>query len=164
MTQKIARFFEEQRPQTPCLVIDLDVVEQNYNDLHDALPDARIFYAVKANPAAEILSLLARLGLDELILREARHLLTPDRLDAATRSLGTVDYPLGIIAGDRPIDPVLPRLVLPRPNDGKVSVAATHLAGAADHIVLRVSHTMMLINPRVHRQVIAFLRDGRFHR
>ncbi|CAO3442912.1 type III PLP-dependent enzyme [Azospirillum sp.] len=62
MTQKIARFFEEQRPQTPCLVIDLDVVEQNYNDLHDALPDARIFYAVKANPAAEILSLLARLG------------------------------------------------------------------------------------------------------
>lgn len=62
MNQKIARFFDEQRPQTPCLVVDLDVVEQNYNDLHDALPDARIFYAVKANPAAEILALLARLG------------------------------------------------------------------------------------------------------
>lgn len=62
MNQKIARFFEEQRPQTPCLVVDLDVVEQNYNDLHDALPDARIFYAVKANPAPEILALLARLG------------------------------------------------------------------------------------------------------
>ena len=62
MTDKIARFFEEQRPQTPCLVVDLDVVERNYHDLEDALPDAKIFYAVKANPAPEVLSLLTRLG------------------------------------------------------------------------------------------------------
>jgi ornithine decarboxylase len=62
MTAKIARFFEERRPQTPCLVLDLDVVETNYNALTDALPDARIFYAVKANPAPEVLSLLTRLG------------------------------------------------------------------------------------------------------
>ncbi|MGQ9370855.1 type III PLP-dependent enzyme [Azospirillum sp. ST 5-10] len=62
MTEKIARFFEERRPQTPCLVVDLDVVEHNYHALADALPDARIFYAVKANPAPEILRLLTRLG------------------------------------------------------------------------------------------------------
>ena len=62
MNEKIARFFEERRPQTPCLVLDLDVVEQNYHALADALPDARIYYAVKANPAPEILSLLSRLG------------------------------------------------------------------------------------------------------
>jgi hypothetical protein len=29
---------------------------------------------------------------------------------------------------------------------------------------MRVSHTLMLINPRVHRQAIAFLRHGRFNR
>ena len=62
MNQKIARFFEEQRPQTPCLVVDLDIVEKNYHDLEDALPDARIFYAVKANPAPDVLRLLTRLG------------------------------------------------------------------------------------------------------
>lgn len=62
MNEKIARFFDEQRPQTPCLVLDLDVVEENYRALNEALPDARIFYAVKANPAPEILSLLTRLG------------------------------------------------------------------------------------------------------
>ncbi|WP_431855779.1 type III PLP-dependent enzyme [Azospirillum sp.] len=62
MNEKIARFFEERRPQTPCLVVDLDVVETNYHALADALPDARIYYAVKANPAPEILSLLSRLG------------------------------------------------------------------------------------------------------
>ncbi|HYH19494.1 MAG TPA: type III PLP-dependent enzyme [Azospirillum sp.] len=62
MTDKIARFFEERRPQTPCLVLDLDVVERNYHDLAEALPDARIFYAVKANPAPDVLALLTRLG------------------------------------------------------------------------------------------------------
>jgi hypothetical protein len=108
--------------------------------------------------------LLARIGLDQLVLREAHHLLTPDRLDETRRKLGEVDYPLGIIAGDRPLDPLLPRLFLPRPNDGKVSVAATRLAGAADHIVLGVPHTLMLVSPHVHRQAIAFLRQGRFNR
>lgn len=62
MNQKIARYFDEQRPQTPCLVLDLDIVRQNYADLVDALPDARIFYAVKANPAADVLKLLASMG------------------------------------------------------------------------------------------------------
>ncbi len=116
------------------------------------------------NGGSEWVRLLARIGLDELILGQARDVLTPDRPTTTQRSLGEVDYPVGIIAGDRPIDPILPRLVLPRPNDGKVSVAATRLAGAADHIVLRVPHTAMLVSPRVHRQAIAFLRDGRFHR
>lgn len=62
MTQKIARFLEERRPATPCLVFDLDVVEENYQDMRRALPDAQIYYAVKANPAPEILSLLVALG------------------------------------------------------------------------------------------------------
>ena len=62
MTEKIARFFAETQPATPCLVVDLDVVGDNYDRLHGALPDARIFYAVKANPAHEILTLLAARG------------------------------------------------------------------------------------------------------
>ncbi len=44
------------------LVVDLDVVRDNYNAFAKALPDTRVFYAVKANPAPEVLSLLASLG------------------------------------------------------------------------------------------------------
>src|SRR3954452_23125587 len=55
MNEKIARFLTERRPATPFLVVDLDVVEENYQALHAAMPDTRIFYAVKANPAPEIL-------------------------------------------------------------------------------------------------------------
>jgi len=59
---KIARFLAEQRPATPCLVLDVDRVEQNYRALARALPLAQIYYAVKANPAAPILRRLVSLG------------------------------------------------------------------------------------------------------
>ncbi len=62
MTDKINRFLNEKRPQTPCLVVDLDVVRERYASLREALPLAQIFYAVKANPAPEIISLLIKLG------------------------------------------------------------------------------------------------------
>ncbi|HZH28971.1 MAG TPA: type III PLP-dependent enzyme [Azospirillaceae bacterium] len=62
MTAKIDRFLDEVRPATPCLVVDLDVVEENFHALNSALPDALIYYAIKANPAPEILRLLAGLG------------------------------------------------------------------------------------------------------
>jgi ornithine decarboxylase len=62
MTPKIARFLAHAQPATPCLVLDLDRVEENYRALRRALPLARIYYAVKANPAAPVLARLARLG------------------------------------------------------------------------------------------------------
>ncbi|GAN97686.1 lysine/ornithine decarboxylase [Komagataeibacter europaeus] len=62
MTPKIARYLAEQSPATPCLVVDVDRVEERYRALRDALPLARIYYAVKANPAREILTRLVGLG------------------------------------------------------------------------------------------------------
>ena len=49
-------------PQTPYLTIDLGRVRTNLHTLRAALPDARIRYAVKANPAEPILRLLAAEG------------------------------------------------------------------------------------------------------
>jgi ornithine decarboxylase len=62
MTPKIARFLVEQQPATPCLVLDVDRVEANFRTLQRALPLARIYYAVKANPARPVLERLVRLG------------------------------------------------------------------------------------------------------
>ena len=62
MTPKIAEYLRDSAPATPCLVVDVDRVEQNYRRLKDALPLARVYYAVKANPAAPILSRLTGLG------------------------------------------------------------------------------------------------------
>ncbi len=62
MTPKIARFLSEQQPATPCLVLDVDRVESNFRALSAALPLARIYYAVKANPAQAVLERLAGLA------------------------------------------------------------------------------------------------------
>ena len=62
MTPKIARYLMDHVPATPCMVLDVDRVESNFRTLQAALPLARIYYAVKANPAAPILERLAGLG------------------------------------------------------------------------------------------------------
>ena len=61
-TARILDFINTRRPEGPCLVVDLDVVRDNYGAFRHALPDSAIYYAVKANPAPEILKLLASLG------------------------------------------------------------------------------------------------------
>jgi ornithine decarboxylase len=60
--RKIERFLSEKQPETPCLVVDLEVVSEAYQALRTYLPLAKVFYAVKANPAGEIVDLLRGLG------------------------------------------------------------------------------------------------------
>ena len=66
MTERIREFLRRRREDGlddgPCLVVDLDVVRDNYAGFAKALPDSRVFYAVKANPAPELLKLLVGLG------------------------------------------------------------------------------------------------------
>jgi len=47
-------------------------------------------------------------------------------------------------------------------SDGTVLLEETTLDGAADHIVLPVTHTSMVFSPLATRQAAKFLRDGRF--
>ncbi len=62
MTPKVARYLADHQPATPCLVLDVDRVAHNFGRLRQAMPLARIYYAVKANPAAPILDRLVGLG------------------------------------------------------------------------------------------------------
>ncbi|MBI1867075.1 MAG: type III PLP-dependent enzyme [Methylocystis sp.] len=90
MTDRILEFLDARRREGrdcgPCLVLDLDVVRDNYLGFAKALPDTRVFYAVKANPAPEVLSLLVRLGscFDTASIVEIEQALaagaTPDRI------------------------------------------------------------------------------------
>jgi pimeloyl-ACP methyl ester carboxylesterase len=123
----------------------------------------RVVMCAPPNRGSELADLLVSLNLAQAVLGPAHAHLVTRRTADNEALLGTVDYELGIIAGNRSLTPVPARL-LPPPHDGKVSVQATHLAGMADHIVLPVPHSLMTAHPASTSQALHFLQQGRFRR
>lgn len=98
-----------------------------------------------------------------------RKLLGPSGVRLGTDSagiaseLGPVDFSLGIITGDRSINPIGSWLI-PGPDDGKVSVSRARLEGAADFLVVHATHTFIMNRGDVAEQVAHFLANGEFMR
>ena len=85
--------------------------------------------------------------------------------DSLPNRLGPVDYPVGVIAGNRHafFDSWFASLTSEE-NDGKVAVAAARVDGMADFLVVPETHPFIMNSDRVIRQTIHFLRQGRFSR
>lgn len=81
--------------------------------------------------------------------------------DSPLSQLGPVDFELGVIAGTVSINPLFD-LIVPDPNDGTVSVASTRVEGMRDHLVLPVSHSLMMYDQQVIDNVVHFLVTGKF--
>ena len=76
--------------------------------------------------------------------------------------LGPLDYPLGAIAGTRALNVVAGWFVLPRPNDGTVSVASAQPPGAWDRCLVACDHLSLPRDRRVMALACEFLTEGRF--
>ncbi len=72
--------------QTPFVVIDLELIKKRFMDIKKAFPYAKIYYAIKANPAKEIIAMLRDLDscFDIASIYELDHVLSlgvsPDRV------------------------------------------------------------------------------------
>lgn len=78
------------------------------------------------------------------------------------RQLKSPEFKLGIIAGDRSINPILSMLI-PGPDDGKVSLARVKPATYTDYLQLHVTHPCMVWNKKVIAQTKHFLEHGQFN-
>jgi pimeloyl-ACP methyl ester carboxylesterase len=83
--------------------------------------------------------------------------------DSLPLRLKEPEMELGVIAGDRSINPILSCLI-PGPDDGKVSIARVRPTGATDFIRLHVTHACMMRNRQVIEQTKAFLKNGTFEK
>ena len=122
----------------------------------------RVVMLAPPNAGSEAAECLGRSGLFRALLGPNLSLLgtAPQHLP---RRLGPwpTTAELGIIAGNRSVNP-LASIWVPKPNDGPVSVAATHLAGETAHRTVPASHTGILFHSATARAVSTFLRTGRF--
>jgi triacylglycerol lipase len=76
------------------------------------------------------------------------------------RRLGPINFELGVIAGDRSLNPLFSSWI-PGADDGKVSVSSAKMPGA-DFLLVHHSHTWMAWSSRVNWTIAEFLRTGRF--
>src|SRR5690606_40652097 len=58
--QRMKAFADKQ--ETPFVVIDTGIISQAYDDLRAGFDFAKVYYAVKANPAIEVIDLLKDKG------------------------------------------------------------------------------------------------------
>jgi pimeloyl-ACP methyl ester carboxylesterase len=115
------------------------------------------------NGGSEIADRLKHIGAYRAWFGPAGQQLGTQRDAAVAAMFPAVDYPVGIIAGNRSVYPITSAF-LPRPHDGRVSVENTRLDGMADHIIVETSHPWLVRNGPAIAQTIAFLRDGHFRK
>lgn len=81
--------------------------------------------------------------------------------ESVPRSLGAPTFQLGIITGDRTINLILSMLI-PGPDDGKVSIESAKLEGMQGFCVIPSSHPFIMKNRLAIEQTLVFLADGAF--
>ena len=124
----------------------------------------RVVMLAPPNHGSEIVDRLAE---SDLLRDAAEWLNGPAMAQLGTRGpsipneLPAVDFDLGVIAGDVPINPLGP-LLIEGPNDGTVSVESTRIEGMNDHVVIGATHTLIMVNPVAMAQVLIFLDTGAF--
>ena len=81
--------------------------------------------------------------------------------DGIASQLGPIRFSLGIITGNRSLNPIASWLI-PGPDDGKVGVGRANVRGASSFLVLPATHTFIMNRRDVADEVVHFLRHGRF--
>lgn len=138
------------------------ILVRHYLQRHSLPPGSRVVMLSPPNRGSEIADLLKDFFLYRWIMGPAGQQLGTSA-NALPNRLGPVTVPVGIIAGDRSLEPWF-SIRVPGPDDGKVAVASARLPEMADFLVVHRSHGFIMNGPEVIDQTIHFLEHGMFKR
>lgn len=120
----------------------------------------RVVMLSPPNHGSEVVDKLGTLSLFTLINGPAGLQLATGE-EFVPRSLGPASFDVGIVTGNRTVNPIL-SLLIPGTDDGKVSIESAKLEGMADFCVIPASHPFIMNDRRAIGLALAFLADGRF--
>lgn len=133
-----------------------------YLDEHDVDRFGRAVLLAPPNRGSEVVDRLRNVPGFELLNGPAGLELGTDS-GSVPAALGDVDSSFGVIAGSRSMNPIL-SLMMPKPNDGKVTVESAAIDGMGDFLTLDVTHPFIMQRSEVIEQVLYFLEYGTFQR
>lgn len=120
----------------------------------------RVVMLSPPNQGSEVVDALRDTALFETVMGPtAQELGTGD--DSLPNRLGPVTFELGVITGNATLEPHL-SVLIPGEDDGKVAVERAKVEGMKDFLVVPASHTFIMMDEEVGRQVVRFLREGWF--
>ncbi len=137
------------------------VLLRKYFKNHEMPNLGRVVMLAPPNQGSELVDLMRKGRLFQLWHGPAGNQLGTTS-DSIPLDLGALTFEAGVIAGDRPINPLTARYI-PRPNDGMVSVESAKVAGMKAFLVVPASHTFIMWRREVLDQVVHFLKYGAFN-
>lgn len=138
------------------------IVLRYYLEEHDVPNLGRVVMLSPPNQGSEIADWVAESELLQKIMGPAAEQLGTDEESVPSR-LGPVDFELGVITGNRTLNPLFSRMI-PGADDGKVAVERAKVEGMADFLVVSHTHTYIMLADDVIEQTVYFLRNGEFER
>lgn len=136
------------------------ILVRDYFSRHAVPSLGRVVMLGPPNQGSEVVDRIGSWRIFSLLNGPAGHQLGTGA-DSVPNRLGPAQFPAGIIAGHRSIN-WINSLLLPGPDDGKVTIARTRLGGMTAHIVIAATHPFLPRNPAAIRLTLGFLRTGRF--
>lgn len=122
----------------------------------------RVVMLSPPNKGSELVDKLGKLWFFKFINGPAGQELGTDS-SSLPLQLGTVNFELGIITGNRSINLILSSMIEGK-DDGKVSIERAKVQGMADFIILPATHPFIMKNRTAIAQTIFFLNHGRFQK
>lgn len=136
------------------------IVVRDYLSRHDLPELGRVVMLAPPNRGSEVVDRIGHWKAFAMVNGPAGGQLGTGA-EGVPQALGPIDFPCGVIAGDRSINWINSSMIEGR-DDGKVSVENTKAEGIADHAVVHRTHPMIMRGPDTIALTLRFLESGSF--